>query len=141
VRRAGLVLAASMLLYAATGGLPATPGIVLLLLTTVVYTIGDLWHSAGSAGLAYDLADPDAIGAYQGADQLLGGAVRAAGPALLTLLILDGGIAGWAATAALFTAAGLLSPGLTRWASRTRRPAGLTPAFATPAGRAESDCG
>jgi hypothetical protein len=127
VRRAGLTLAAAMPLYAMTGSLPAAPGIVLLLLTTVVFTIGDLWHSIGSAGLAYDLADPDAIGAYQGADQLLGGAVRAAGPALLSLLILGSGIAGWAATAALFAAAGLLSPRLTRWALRTRRPAAPVP--------------
>lgn len=123
LRRAGLVLAAAMLLYGATGSLPTAAAVALLLLTTVVYTIGDLWQSVGGAGLAYDLADPATLGEYQGVDQLLGGAVRAAGPALLTLLILDGGFTGWATTAALFAMAGLLVPSLARWALRTRRPA------------------
>ncbi|MBO4206745.1 MFS transporter [Micromonospora echinofusca] len=123
VRRAGLVLAVAMLLYATSGHLPAVAATALLLLTTVVYTIGDLWHSVSGARLAYDLADPDAIGEYQGVDQLLSGTVRAAGPALLTLLILTGGVAGWAATAALLAVAGLLTPRIAAWALRTRRPA------------------
>jgi hypothetical protein len=100
---------------------------VLLVLTTVVHTIGDLWHSVSGARLAYDLADPDAIGEYQGVDQLLNGTVRAAGPALLTLLVLEGGVAGWAATAALLAVAGLLTPRIAAWALRTRRPAAPVP--------------
>lgn len=120
MRRAGLLLAAATLLYGLTGSLTSTLAIALLLLTTVVYTIGDLWHSVGGAGLAYDLADPAAVGEYQGVDQLLGGAVRALGPTLLTLLILDGGFTGWAVTAAMFAAFGLLVPRLTGWALRTR---------------------
>ncbi|MFG1657130.1 hypothetical protein ACGFIY_11430 [Micromonospora chersina] len=42
-----------------------------------MWTFGDLWHSAAGAALAYDLAPPDAIGAYQGADGLLAGLARA----------------------------------------------------------------
>jgi hypothetical protein len=117
VRRGGLLLAAAMVLCAATAGLSTGYAIALLLATTVLYTIGDLWHAAGGAGIAYNLADPRAIGEYQGVDQLLNGVVRAVGPALLTLLILDGGTAGWVATAALFAVTGLLMPGLIRWAA------------------------
>jgi len=125
VRRAGLILALAMPLFGASGSMPPAAAIGLLLATTVIYTLGDLWHSVGGAGLAYDLARPDAIGAYQGVDQLIGGLVRAAGPALLSLLILSGTTAGWVATAVLFAIAGLLAPGLTRWAERSRPPAVL----------------
>ncbi|MGK5739606.1 MFS transporter [Micromonospora sp. URMC 103] len=128
MRRAGLVLAAAMLVYAATAGAPAWSTIPLLLVATAVYTVGDLWHGTGGAGLAYDLADPAAVGAYQGADGLLAGLARAAGPALLTWAVLDRGGPGWLGLAALFALMGLLVPALTRRALRTRP---------TPAGKAQ----
>ncbi|MEU4716361.1 MFS transporter [Micromonospora purpureochromogenes] len=123
MRRAGLVLAVAMLLYAATTGMPAGPATGLLLLATAVYTVGDLWHSTAGAGLAYGLAAPESIGAYQGVDGLLAGLARAVGPALLTWAVLDGGVTGWCGVAALFAAVGLLVPPVTRWAvaSRDRR--------------------
>ncbi|MFF5181034.1 MFS transporter [Micromonospora sp. NPDC000316] len=120
MRRAGLVLAAAMLLYATTAGLPTTAAVALLLVATVVYTVGDLWHGTAGAGLAYDLAPPDAVGAYQGADGMLAGLARALAPALLTLVVLDGGVPGWLAVGGLFAVVGLASPALTRWALATR---------------------
>ncbi|MGY0005760.1 MFS transporter [Micromonospora sp. I033] len=123
MRRAGLVLGAAMLLYAATAGLPTAASVTLLLTATAVYTFGDLWHGTAGAGLAYDLAPPDAIGAYQGVDGMLAGLSRALGPALLTLLVLDGGVPGWLAVGALFAGVGLASPALTRWALANREPA------------------
>ncbi|MEV0807988.1 MFS transporter [Micromonospora sp. NPDC050200] len=120
MRRAGLVLAVAMLLYAATAGTPALPATGLLLLATAVYTVGDLWHGTAGAGLAYDLAAPEAIGAYQGVDGVLAGLARAVGPGLLTWAVLDGGIAGWAGVAVLFAGVGLLVPPLTQRALRTR---------------------
>ncbi|WFF09614.1 MFS transporter [Micromonospora sp. WMMD1076] len=50
LRRAGLVLAAATPSYAATAALPVLPAIVLLLVATAVWTVGDLWHSAAGAG-------------------------------------------------------------------------------------------
>ncbi|MFI7283036.1 MFS transporter [Micromonospora chersina] len=123
LRRAGLVLAAATPLYAATAGLPTVAAVALLLVATAVWTFGDLWHGAAGAGLAYDLAPPEAIGAYQGADGLLAGLARAVGPALLTLLVLDGGVPGWLALGALFAGVGLAAPALTRWALANREPA------------------
>ncbi|WP_446220632.1 MFS transporter [Micromonospora sp. IBHARD004] len=136
MRRAGLVLAAAMPLYAATAGLPTAAAVALLLAATVVYTFGDLWHSTAGAGLAYDLAPPDAIGAYQGADGLLAGLARAVGPALLTLVILDGGTVGWLLVAALFAGVGLATPALTNQALADRH-VGRPPAGA--AGTRQSD--
>ncbi|MFE9957754.1 MFS transporter [Micromonospora sp. NPDC005299] len=123
MRRAGLVLAAAMLLYAATAGLPPAASVTLLLAATVVYTFGDLWHGTAGAGLAYDLAPPDAIGAYQGVDGMLAGLSRALGPALLTLLVLDRGVPGWLAVGAVFAGVGLATPALTGWALASRQPA------------------
>nr|WP_319458520.1 MFS transporter [Micromonospora sp. RTP1Z1] len=136
LRRAGLVLAAAMLLYAATAGLPAVPAVALLLVATVVYTVGDLWHGTAGAGLAYDLAPPDAVGAYQGADGMLAGLARAVGPALLTLVVLDGGVPGWLAVGALFAIVGLATPALVRRALATRPAPDAEAAAPTPAGRA-----
>ena len=96
MRRAGLVLAAAMLLYAATADLPADAAVGLLLVATVVYTLGDLWHAPPGPALAYNLAAPDALGAYQGADGLLAGLARAVGPAVLTWWSSTAGCsAGW----------------------------------------------
>ncbi|MFF5173097.1 MFS transporter [Micromonospora sp. NPDC000089] len=120
LRRAGLVLAAAMLLYATTAGAPAGPATALLVATTVVYTVGDLWHAGGAAGLAYALAPADAIGAYQGVDGMLAGLARAVGPGLLTWAILGGGVAGWIGLAGLFAATGLAVPALTRRADSFR---------------------
>ncbi|MFG1829579.1 MFS transporter [Micromonospora chersina] len=123
LRRAGLVLAAATPLYAAAAGLPTVAAVALLLVATAVWTFGDLWHGAAGAGLAYDLAPPEAIGAYQGADGLLAGLARAVGPALLTLLVLNGGVPGWLALGALFAGVGLAAPAVTRWALANREPA------------------
>ncbi|MEU7758679.1 MFS transporter [Micromonospora aurantiaca (nom. illeg.)] len=130
LRRAGLVLAAATPLYAATAGLPVLPAVVLLLVATAVWTVGDLWHGAAGAGLAYDLAPPGAIGAYQGADGLLAGLAQALGRGLLTLLVLGGGPVGWLVLGGILAAAGLAAPALARRAIANRRapeprPAGV----------------
>ncbi|MET9298980.1 MFS transporter [Micromonospora aurantiaca] len=130
LRRAGLVLAAATPLYAATAGLPVLPAVVLLLVATAVWTVGDLWHGAAGAGLAYDLAPPGAIGAYQGADGLLAGLAQALGRGLLTLLVLGGGPVGWLVLGGILAAAGLAAPALARRAIADRpvpeaRPAGV----------------
>ncbi|MEH1127283.1 MFS transporter [Micromonospora sp. CPCC 206061] len=113
MRRAGFLLAAAMLLYAATGGMSTGTAVVVLLLTTALYTIGDLLHATAAAGLSYELAAPHAIGQYQGVSQLMTGLARAAGPALLTVAVLDGGLLGWAALASVFALAGITVPLLT----------------------------
>ncbi|MFI7159280.1 MFS transporter [Micromonospora chalcea] len=128
LRRAGLVLAAATPLYAVTGVLPVLPAVVLLLVATAVWTVGDLWHGAAGAGLAYDLAPPGAIGAYQGADGLLAGLAQALGRGLLTLLVLGGGPVGWLVLGGIFAAAGLAAPALARRAIANRRAPETRPA-------------
>lgn len=127
LRRAGLVLAATPL-YAATAAMPVLPAVVLLLVATAVWTVGDLRHGAAGAGLAYDLAPPGAIGAYQGADGLLAGLAQALGRGLLTLLVLGSGPVGWLVLGVVFAAAGLAAPALTRRAIANRRAPETRPA-------------
>jgi hypothetical protein len=54
---------------------------------------------------------------------LVTGLAQAAGPALLTLLLIGGGTAGWAVLGGIFVATGLATPALTRWAL-SPRPSG-----------------
>ncbi|WMF04550.1 hypothetical protein [Micromonospora robiginosa] len=138
LRRAGLVLAAASPLYAVTAGLPVLPAVVLLLVATAVWTVGDLWHGSAGAGLAYDLAPPGAIGAYQGADGLLAGLAQALGRGLLTLLVLGGGVAGWLVLGAVYAVVGLAAPTLARRAVASR-PAPTGAAASRPAPAGEQD--
>jgi hypothetical protein len=113
LRRAGFVLAVAMLLYPTSAWFGTGGAIGLLLLATVVYTVGDLLHVTASAGLAYELAAPHELGQYQGVNGLVTGLAQAIGPALLTLLLLGDRPAGWAVLAVVFVAAGLVAPALT----------------------------
>ena len=115
---AGLTVAG--LVDAVTAGRPVFPAVALLLAATAVWTVGDLWHGAAGAGLAYDLAPPGSIGAYQGADGLLAGLAQALGRGLLTLLVLGGGGVGWLVLGALYAAVGLTVPALVRRAVASR---------------------
>ena len=117
MRLAGVILAAAMLLYAATAGLPPMATVALLIAATVVYTVGDLLHATAAAGLSYSLAAPDALGRYQGASLLLSGLAEAAAPAVLAVLLIeDGTWPGWAMLGAVFLGVGVIMPPLVRWA-------------------------
>jgi MFS family permease len=118
MRRAGFVLAAAMLLYPISAWPAASGAITLLLVATVVYTVGDLFHATASAGLSYELATPHALGQYQGVNGLVTGLAQATGPAVLTLLLIGGQTAGWITLAGIFVAAGSATPALTRRATR-----------------------
>lgn len=118
--RAGVILAAAMLIYATTAGRPARPAVALLLIATVVYTVGDLLHATAAAALAYDLAVPRALGQYQGVHVLATGFAEAVAPVLLLLMLADGGAAGWLLLAAVFAVAGRSVPALTRRAMANR---------------------
>lgn len=68
----------------------------------------------GSWGLAFDLADPRAPGAYQGVSQAgiaIGGMLA---PMVVTATAIEHGTAGWAVLAAVFLAAGAATAGLAR---------------------------
>ncbi|MDT0263264.1 MFS transporter [Jatrophihabitans lederbergiae] len=120
MRLAGLALLVSAGLIAATSHLPRWLATAVLLVAIVIYTIGELWHSAGSFELAFGLALPHAQGQYAGVFGLGQGAANAAAPALLAPLCLGLGSVGWLAVGGLLMVVGLLTPATVRWADRSR---------------------
>jgi hypothetical protein len=124
IRRAGLVLAVSMLLYSAASRVPEIDAVVLLLGAIVLHTLGELLQSAGSFGVSYGLADESALGEYLGVYGLSLGLCRAVAPGVLTATCLTHGRPGWLLLAGLLALSGVATPPMARWAqhARTSRP-------------------
>ncbi|AXE87649.1 MFS transporter [Streptomyces sp. Go-475] len=110
-RNSGIALLAACALVAFTGGMGGWQATVLLLLFAAALTFGELWLSAGSFGLSFNLAPEGMHGQYQGFFSLGRGAATAVAPALIALLCLgDHPREGWLALGALFAAAGAAAP-------------------------------
>ncbi|GLW49047.1 MFS transporter [Streptomyces sp. NBRC 14336] len=123
-RAAGLALLAACALVSFTAGLSGWQAGTLLLLFAAALTLGELWLSAGSFGLSFNLAPDDMHGQYQGFFSLGRGAATALAPALIATLCLgDHPRAGWLVLGALFAAAGAAAP----LALRVRGTSGQAP--------------
>ena len=120
MRRAGAVLAGSMVLYAAAGDSGELLAVILLLGAVLAHSVGELLQSAGSFGISYGLADRDALGEYLGVYGLGLGICRAVAPGILAFTCLQHGAAGWLVLAGLFVLSGLGTPALVRWGGRRR---------------------
>ncbi|HTZ45082.1 MAG TPA: MFS transporter [Jatrophihabitans sp.] len=130
MRLAGLALLLSAGLIAGTAHLSRWAATTVLLVAIVIYTVGELWHAAGSFELAFGLALPHAQGQYAGVFGLGQGAANAAAPALLAPLCLGLGSPGWLAVGGLLLVVGLLTPVTVRWAERSRLAVAPLPATA-----------
>ncbi|GAB3424368.1 MFS transporter [Flindersiella endophytica] len=123
-RRAGWVMLAACLTFAlAAARSSAWVATGVLLVAAGLQVLAEMMQGAAAWKVSFDLAPAGAHGQYQG---LFGSGVavaRMAGPALLTTLILGGGIAGWLGLGLLFVAAGTAFGSAVRWAERTRRVA------------------
>jgi MFS transporter len=108
-RIAGVLLAVACILFgAASYGHSRPLAITLLLAAMLVASAAELYSLAGAFGVSYGLAPAYAIGEYQGVWNLGFGLSVAVGPALLTLVCLRGGAAGWAALGLTMAAAGVI---------------------------------
>jgi MFS family permease len=125
LRTAGCVFLVSCALFAALPGLPVWPALAVLLLAVVVHTWAELWHASAQFALGFGLAPEHAQGQYQGLEGMGFGAGIALAPAVLTLLCLTWGRAGWIALGCGFALLGLSAPALTRWVERTRPEFGV----------------
>nr|WP_227466953.1 MFS transporter [Nocardioides lijunqiniae] len=124
VRRAGGVLAAACLLYAAAGSVGAVAAVLVLLVAEVVATFGEIWAEAGAWGLAFELADPRSVGAYQGVSQMGYSIAGMLSPLVVTATAIDHGLLGWAVLGCVFAVAGCLVAEVARRASATRSQLG-----------------
>lgn len=120
VRRAGGVLAAGCLLYAAAGSAGAVGAVLLLLAAEVVATLGEVWAEAGAWGLAFELADPASVGAYQGVSQMGYSIAGMLAPLVVTATAIDHGLPGWALLGGLFALAGVGVAAVARHADAAR---------------------
>lgn len=133
-RRGAVVLLPACALVAMAEFVPALPAAGLLVAGVALFTLGELWTSAASWGLSFELASPHAQGQYQGVFSLGMSAEAVAGPVLATAVVLALGAAGWILAGVLLLLLGLAMPATARWAQRTRGAAVPAPdALATVA--------
>ncbi|MGW5214344.1 MFS transporter [Streptomyces sp. NPDC004051] len=101
VRRSGWVLCLGWAVIACVVFVPAPlTAFALLVVGMVLHTVGELWHSAGSYGLSYELAPDGSHGEYQGFFSLGRGVTGVLAPMVLTTLCLASGpdwrpVGGW----------------------------------------------
>jgi hypothetical protein len=114
VAGAGALLAVACGLYAAAtyGGVAMV--VVVLALATVAHSLAEVVSEAGSWTLAFELADPDNAGAYQGVSQTGAALGSMLAPLVVTATAIEHGRVGWVVLAALFLAAGLSTRELAR---------------------------
>lgn len=119
-RRAGLAIAVACVLFSTTAAFGRTPATLLLLLSGLVYVIGELLSMVCSWGVSVGLMPEAAKGEYQGVAATGTQAAQTVGPLVMTLLIVEWGQPGWLVLAVVFAATGLSIVGVTGWAARNR---------------------
>ncbi|HEU4945993.1 MAG TPA: MFS transporter [Kribbella sp.] len=124
-RTAGLLLMASMVLFAAASGGGVLVAVALLAVGALVQVIGELLQSSGSFLLGFDLAAESAQGQYQGVWNTSMSISSMLAPMVLALLPLGLGVPGWLILGAWFAVVGVLFVPVVRWAV-ARRSSTLT---------------
>lgn len=119
-QRAGLAFLIACGLLAATARAPAVIAMGLILVAVVAHGFGELWHMAGSFELSLTLAPDHAQGLYQGTYNIGEGIAAALGPALVTILCIDWGPAGWIVLGCVLLVCGQLARPVVGWASKSR---------------------
>lgn len=119
-RRSGLLLFATMALFATAAVGDAVVAVVLLAVAAAVQVAGELQQSSGSFLLGFDLAVDAAQGQYQGVWNTSSSVSTMLAPAVMTLLPLGLGVPGWLILGAWFAVIGALFVPVVGWASARR---------------------
>lgn len=119
-RTAGLLLMASMVLFAGAPGGGVVTAVVLLSVGALVQVIGELLQSSGSFLLGFDLAADEAQGQYQGVWNTSMSISTMVAPTVLALLPLGLGVPGWIILGVWFAVIGVLFVPVVRWAAARR---------------------
>ncbi|WP_329475276.1 MFS transporter [Kribbella sp. NBC_01484] len=119
-RTAGLLLLASMVLFAGASWGNAAIAVGLLALGALVQVIGELLQSSGSFLLSFDLAAEHAQGQYQGVWNTSMSISTMLAPSVLALLPLGLGVPGWIILGVWFALIGVLFVPVVRWAAARR---------------------
>jgi MFS family permease len=119
-RTAGLLLLASMVLFAGASWGNAAIAVALLALGALVQVVGELLQSSGSFLLGFDLAAEHAQGQYQGVWNTSMSISTMLAPTVLALLPLGLGVPGWIILGVWFAVIGVLFVPVVRWAAARR---------------------
>jgi MFS family permease len=120
--RASIALAVCCVLFSLAPRLPDWWAAALLVVAVAAMTFGELYQSAGGWGLSFQLAPETARTEYFAAFSLGTSFQYVAGPAIVTLGVIDHGTVGWLSLALAFLGAGVLAGPAARAAQR-RLPA------------------
>jgi MFS family permease len=121
VRRSGVLLLASCVAFALSA-FGTSPWIAfgMLVVGALVQVFGEMLQSAGTWEIGFALAPADQQGQYQGFFGTGVSVARAAGPVLLSTVVIGWGLPGWLLLGAVFLAAGWAVGPAVRWAQATR---------------------
>ena len=108
LRLAGVMLVGCSVALAAAAYVSTWFAAALLILATVLMSLGEIWQAAGAWELSYRYADPEREVQYLAVFSLGVTAQDIYGPALVTVVVIGTGAAGWLGLAALFLVATLL---------------------------------
>lgn len=117
IRRSGLVMLASCVVFALSAGVSPWIAAVVLVAGAVLQVVAEMQHSAGSWQLAFDLAPADRMGEYQGFFGTGVTVARTMGPLVLTALLVGWGTPGWLLLGGLMLGASYAMGPATRWAA------------------------
>ncbi|MFG1610403.1 MFS transporter [Actinoplanes sp. NPDC049265] len=120
-RQAAVALAVCCVLFALTGWTHAAVTVAVLVAAVVALTAGELLANAASWGVSYKLAPDARRGEYLSVYSMGGQLSWAAGPLLLTFLVIEHAPVGWVVLGLVFIIAGVASGPVIRHAGRTPR--------------------
>lgn len=105
---AGFFIAIACLFYAFSKGVNLYIASILLVIAMLVHVVGELQASTGSWSIAFELADQNRQGAYQGLWRMGFGSMNVIGPSLVIFLAIGLGQIGWIIMAIFFASVGVL---------------------------------
>jgi hypothetical protein len=116
LRRAGLVLTTTCLLLATAAGLGTWAAATVLVMSIVLLSVGEMLQAAGGWGVSFALAPHERQAEYLSVFNLGLALESILGPAAVTLVVVQGTLAGWGVLAAVFCVAGVVAARLARTA-------------------------
>lgn len=105
---AGFFIAVACLFYAFSKDVHLYLASALLVIAMLVHVVGELQASTGSWSIAFELADQNRQGAYQGLWRMGFGSMNVIGPSLVTFLAIGLGQVGWIIMSIYFATVGVL---------------------------------
>jgi MFS family permease len=119
--RSGIALVVACGSFAVSGVTDGLATVAVLAVGIVALTAGELLSSAATWAIRYGLAPESRRGEYLAVFNLGGQLSWMAGPAVLSFLVMTGGLTGWFVLAGVFVAATLAAGPMVAWTARVDR--------------------